>query len=1370
MLKKILATAILTILLFHSMGAVTISVAIAAIEAVQTNETAEYEETEELEQPDENRVGEDDPVRPNIEIEPDNTPIDNDETDGVGVDDLGDPSGEDEQAETPEEILLREPMLPRRETSPGKVVEVSRYHTTYRTGPNQYKQIYTMIPQTFIARNGREIEIDNTLITSPMARGMGQPMYTNMASDFNVILPSEITQSQGIITEHEGNTVVLRPIGGDFTNSVVAENAIRYNNVFDNIDFQYTVGNISLHESIILNVQPDITEFQYELILGDNLTAVLIANAIFIFEDYEEGEENIPVYTIQAPYMIDANFETNKNVVLELVGAHDCAQTYIVTLILDEEWLESFEIAFPVIMSSTVTRIFRRGQGNFTNVRQRFPDLPYGNIHSIYTGFENGSVTEQVPGAVMGGHLMTRAYFSVPLGDIPQEARIDSATLTLTQRSVYWTWPGSSSRGIMAIYRVNESWNSSITWANQPIAGQTFISSTQVAATPNSRLHFDMRDQVNDWVQELYPNYGIAIRMIDEQNHQAEWLGTPVSQETAPFLDVAPRLTIEFTIPDPVDVNMPLNNLSVNLRALTETNMGGLLRFNGAFLDGVSRPETAVSYWIEPGSFFGATLAGFSYRFPNTENFEANFPNSNRFRDRLANWQSNTVFTNPQFDRRHRTFARAAMVNDEGEIVLSNIREGDSFVIYRVRQKDTIPHIAAYYGVPLNTIMRDNRMQDTLLVENNTLFIRNPNHNAERPFNPPPLTDQRRREIDGALRGRNMKCEYGFDPVNLNTGNFYMKSIDATIPDLGGDFQIRRTYNSKGDIHNSLFGRGWNFEFSESLSRLEDGTIAYFQGDGKVRYFAPKDGGGFYSPFDTHYEIIAIPFDSVWINNDGEEENITLYRYDIRNTQTREVRSFNRFGLLTNIIDYKGNDTRIEYDENYIINRLISPTGRAYEIEITDGRITAITLPNGGVLNYEYDENNNLVKFIDAEGKVITYTYNEEGLMRSFYQGAGNRVIYNIYDEYGRVIKQYDGAGNAGHLKFGDGVTITIDENGDITTIHYNEYFWTTKIVHPDGSIETKEYDEVGNLIKHTNEAGITTKFEHDSNRNVIKEIRHDGAVKLATFNSMNLPISITDFDGSITTFTYDVRGNMLTQTNSLGGVRSFTYDNQNRVTSITDEAGNTTIYTYTGANVTSITNALNQTTRFYYNTMNQIITVVNPAGDIIRYTYNLNGDLITVTDENGAVTTNIYDNSRRKIAQVDPLGNRTSFAHNARGLVSAGIDASGQILRVEYDKTGYKVREIDSEGNITKWVRDSRNNVVQITDPDGNTIHFEYDVVGNITKITDANGNSTAFTHDLVLNRLTSMTSPLGGITKYEYDTVGNLLTITNPEGEITR
>lgn len=34
------------------------------------------------------------------------------------------------------------------------------------------------------------------------------------------------------------------------------------------------------------------------------------------------------------------------------------------------------------------------------------------------------------------------------------------------------------------------------------------------------------------------------------------------------------------------------------------------------------------------------------------------------------------------------------------------------------------------------------------------------------------------------------------EPVNINTGNFYMNQPDAELPELNGDFGVSRSYNS----------------------------------------------------------------------------------------------------------------------------------------------------------------------------------------------------------------------------------------------------------------------------------------------------------------------------------------------------------------------------------------------------------------------------------------------------------------------------------------------------------------------------------------------------------------------------------------------
>ena len=59
-----------------------------------------------------------------------------------------------------------------------------------------------------------------------------------------------------------------------------------------------------------------------------------------------------------------------------------------------------------------------------------------------------------------------------------------------------------------------------------------------------------------------------------------------------------------------------------------------------------------------------------------------------------------------------------------------------------------------------------------------------------------------------AAAGAGVYCPFGFEPVNLNTGNFYMSQADALLTELGGDFEVQRAYNSLPPDNRSEFGRG----------------------------------------------------------------------------------------------------------------------------------------------------------------------------------------------------------------------------------------------------------------------------------------------------------------------------------------------------------------------------------------------------------------------------------------------------------------------------------------------------------------------------------------------------------------------------------
>lgn len=188
----------------------------------------------------------------------------------------------------------------------------------------------------------------------------------------------------------------------------------------------------------------------------------------------------------------------------------------------------------------------------------------------------------------------------------------------------------------------------------------------------------------------------------------------------------------------------------------------------------------------------------------------------------------------------------------EGVMGVGATVTSDTFLIYEEGAFDLIPRIALHYGVDVNTIMADMQMQDALTVEGNRLFIRNPQNTT--PYEAGELSDYWRAVLDGLLLGRAENCVFGFEPVNLNTGNFYMEQTDAEIADIGGSFAFARQYNSKGVGYAGSLGYGWSTPFDERLGELSDGTVLWLSGTGSIVAFQ-KTAEGYAAPNGYDYAL-----------------------------------------------------------------------------------------------------------------------------------------------------------------------------------------------------------------------------------------------------------------------------------------------------------------------------------------------------------------------------------------------------------------------------------------------------------------------------------------------------------------------------------
>jgi hypothetical protein len=107
----------------------------------------------------------------------------------------------------------------------------------------------------------------------------------------------------------------------------------------------------------------------------------------------------------------------------------------------------------------------------------------------------------------------------------------------------------------------------------------------------------------------------------------------------------------------------------------------------------------------------------------------------------------------------------------------------------------------------------------------------------------PPPSSQR---IDEKLLGSNKYCGLGFEPININTGNFYMQRQDYAFADIGAaNLNLLRSYNTKSDLKDGPFGAKWESNISQHLRLYKDGTIAYVRPDGSTIYFEEQSDGSY---------------------------------------------------------------------------------------------------------------------------------------------------------------------------------------------------------------------------------------------------------------------------------------------------------------------------------------------------------------------------------------------------------------------------------------------------------------------------------------------------------------------------------------------
>jgi YD repeat-containing protein len=368
-------------------------------------------------------------------------------------------------------------------------------------------------------------------------------------------------------------------------------------------------------------------------------------------------------------------------------------------------------------------------------------------------------------------------------------------------------------------------------------------------------------------------------------------------------------------------------------------------------------------------------------------------------------------------------------------------------------------------------------------------------------------------------------------------------------------------------------------------------------------------------------------------------------------------------------------------------------------------------------------------------GYTKTFTYDK------LYRMKSKSEVYSLSNPPPPALTSYcyDNVGN---------LTKLVDPVGNTTWTCYDAQNRPWHITYGDAAVATKTYYSSG-LIGAESEQNSYSEPPTGTNLNVTTHFYDEQGRRVSTYQPDPVTGQFSLSTSPLTQMGYDFNGNMISLVNPLLNEWTYQFDNRNRrivevQPPVSDaENGNVlrsptirTAYDYVG-NVSSMTDARGNTTSTLYDHANRPTRVTFPAvlvfGQVapvvgsIQKAYDKNGNLAQLTDEDGNMTTNVYDHLNRL------------FSTNTSPV--AGTPSDDILVQFAYDEVGNRTAVQDGMNMVTNFTYDGLNRLTStIYDPGTtaqSTVAINYDGVNKISRIDQGGSNVTLYSLYDGCNRL---------------------------------
>lgn len=635
-------------------------------------------------------------------------------------------------------------------------------------------------------------------------------------------------------------------------------------------------------------------------------------------------------------------------------------------------------------------------------------------------------------------------------------------------------------------------------------------------------------------------------------------------------------------------------------------------------------------------------------------------------------------------------------------------------------------------------------------------------------------------------------CMNSEDPVNLSTGNFIYEHEDLKV---AGEIPLsfHRYYNSK-DSRTGVLGRCFLHNYQIALEKEADGTIGVRLADGQINYHDKK--GQEYIARNTALEFLKETEQGYILVHPGQE-NI----------------SFDQEGKMLRKEDRNGRGISFFYCEDGKLKKAETDNGSSLTYCYNQmGQLKKVTDHTGRSVLLQYEEEK-LKKVITASGAEYVYRYGENGRITEVENARHVTSVKNTYDRRFRIIHQQFPDGGMMEFAYDDrNRRVTLTERNGSKIIHvHDERYRNTETIYEDGTKEHYLYNEKNQCISMTDRLGRTTRMAYDNRGNLTQTVdalkrrvnytydadchlisvsingkerlknHYDGKGNLigtenlygnritVINNGAGRPETITYADGSVWEIGYDESGNIVQLKDVTGNVTTYGYDALNRVIETVDANRNVTRYTYDAADrVTTVTDAMGNQRAYTYNAGGKITAIRDFDGNTAEFIYNPLGKVETYTDKEGQQVHFTYDKMWNICSVTAPDHGKQEYFYDSDNHLVKQILPMGGVVKYAYDAAGNRTEMTDPEGNTTRYFYDAVNRLTEVLEPDGARTVYEYDREGNLVRETNASGQTTSYTYD-DLGRRTSVTNAAGATTSVFYNELGKAERICYPNGSST-